>query len=226
MTPDGIFRKPTSVIIFGDDRPLLNWVAYALAFINDPEFIWTDVRSLGQTPAPIDPMARNKIPPERFFVRRPSELTLNDEAANVAISAVIRSDETPENVRRLLDFLRLPTPTQHVLSTPRRDQRLVVILSNSQRLAALYPSVENVSDTVRSILATDVNLIMTFADTPTEGRRAFDSIVHIQGTMHDGWQNAIMTVEKGPSDGALPTGFRVRLGEFAPVASVLARELA
>jgi hypothetical protein len=225
MSADGVFPKPTSVLIFGNDRPLLNWVAYALATINDPEFVWTDVRSPDQVPSATDPMSRHKIPPERMYARRPMELTLNDSAANVAVSAVVRSDETPENVQRLLDFLRLPSPTQHVLSTPRRNRPLVAVLSNSQRLAALYPSVENVSFTLRSILATDATVIMTFADTPTEGKRAFDAVVLVDGSLREGWRTATLTVEKGPSEGGLPTGLAVRLGEFAPVASILSREI-
>ena len=226
MPSDGIFRKPTSVIIFGNDRPLLNWVANAHASINDPRFNWTDDRSTGQTPAPTDPMSRNKIPADRMFVRRPVELGRNDRTPSVAVSTIVRSDEPAENVQRLLDFLRLPTPTQHVLSAPRQDRPLVAVLADSHRVLALYPTVENVSSTVRSILATDATLIMTFADAPPDGRFVFETIVHIDGSLRDGWRKATMTVERGSSDGAIPTGLVVRLEEFDPIANVLAREIA
>lgn len=226
MTPEGVFDRPTSVIVFGSDRPLLDWVAFVLASSNDPEFVWTDVRFPGQDPGKEDPMTRAVIPPERLTVRRPSELTLNDQSANVAVSAVIRSDEPPEDLRRLVDFLRLPTPTQQVLSGPRSSRRRsVVVLSNAHRLAALYPGAETVARTVRTILESDTVLVMTFADAPSDARFGFETILHVDGSLRDGWRRATLRVERAASDGPFRAGTQAPLGELPPFASVLAREL-
>lgn len=226
MAPDAVFKKPTSIIIFGNDRPLLNWVAYALATINDPGFIWTEVQARGQLAEETDPTSRKVIPPERSIVRRPSELALSNSVAHVAVSTVIRGDEPPENIRRLLEFLRLPAPTQQVLSSPRPDHGpRVVVLSNSHRIASLYPSIPDVATTIRTILESDSTIIMTFADAPTEGRAVFDTVLHVEGSVRDGWRNATVKVERGPKDAGFEDGTELRLADFPPIAKILARDL-
>jgi len=226
MTPGVLFQHPRSVIMFGDDRPLLNWVAWAIASESDPEFFWPDVRLAGQAPDSTDPMAHNVIPERQLRVRPPNELVPDHSAANVAVSAVIRDDEPPENVRRLIDFLRLPRNTQQVLAEPRSDGRMpVVVLSNAQRLAPLYPSVDNVHATARTITEQNAVLIMTFADTPPTSRSVFEVILHVVGSLRDGWKWATLRVEKGTPDSAFPTGLSVRLGEFTPLAPALLRAL-
>lgn len=225
-TPDILFRGPTSVIIVGTDQPLLNWVAYALASQTDPDFIWTDVRLPGQSLSPSDPLSRRLIPETRLNVVGPDELSRNEPTASVAISFMVRSDEPPVNIRRLVDFLRLPTQTQEVLARPRSaGVTRVVVLSNGHRVVAFYPSVEVVASTVHAIVETDSILIMTFADTPPEGRWAFDVVLSVEGSLPSGWRGAMLTVEKGPSSGPFRPAAAGRLGEFAPVAPVLAKEL-
>jgi len=226
VTQDGLFRGPTSVIIFGDDRALLDWVAYALAVPCDPNFIWTDVRLKDQEPSPDDPIATQRVPADQLRVRPPWELQLDHSTANIALSAVVRSDEPPENVRRLIDYLRLPAPTQRVLSEPHGTSRLpVVVLSNSHRMAPFYRTLEDVSSTAQTIKASGVVMIMTFADAPPGGRVAFEAIVHVDGSMRAGWKQATLRVEKASPAADLPAGPVVRLGEFEPIASVLRREL-
>jgi len=221
-----IFAGPTSVVIIGDDRPLLNWVAYALASQTDPEFIWTDVRLPGEVLHPSDVLTRGLIPENRMSIVWPGDLARNEPDANVAGSFLIRSDEPTVNIQRLVDFLRLPTHTQEILARPRpAGVTRVLILSNGHRVVALYPSPEAVALTVRAIVATDSILLMTFADAPPEGRLAFDTVVHVAGSESKRWREAKLRVEKGPPNGPLRQGLECRLEEFAPIAAVLAKEL-
>ena len=226
MTADRIFEGPTSVIICGSDRPLLNWVAYALALASDPEFHWTDVRLEGEVPAPDDLLSRNVIPPDRLSTVRPPELTPDDTTANVAVSAVIRDDETPDEVRRLVEFLRLPPQTQSVISrsAPGGPPR-VVVLSNGHRLVAIYPTIEAVRPTVRAIVAAGVVLIMTFADAAPQGRFAFDVVLHIDAPVRQDWRRATMRVEKGPPTGVLRAGAEYRLGDMSLLRNILGQHL-
>jgi len=225
MPPEEAFRRPTSVLIVGNDRALLNWVAYAVAVFHDPGFLWTDVRYPGQEVDADDPMARKVIPPAQMVVRHPDELRPSDASANVAVSAVVRADEPPENLRRLLDFLRLPQPTQQALSYSRPGGRLpVVVLSNSHRLAAFYPA-DAVTSTVRTILESGAILVMTFADSPPRGRVAFDTLLNVHGSVEDGWRRAKVKVEAAPAEGPFRTGTEPSLGELLPFAEILSRAL-
>ena len=227
VSDDIVFSKPTSLFICGDDRSLLNWVAYAIASANDPAFSWTDLRHTDQCPDGDDPLSRNVIPPGQVRVLRPEQLAMSDARANVAVSAVVRADEPPENMQRLLDFLRLPEPTQEVLAGPRGKSALrVAVLSNSHRLAALYPGVTDVQSTVRTIVASDAILVMTFADAPPGARAAFEIVLFVDGSVRGGWRSATVRVEKGPSDGPFAAGRQFSLGEMPSLGTILARSLA
>ena len=225
MTVATLFPNPTSVIICGSSRPLLNWVAFALASASDPAFHWTDVRITGEVPTPDDLFSRDRIPPERLHLVAPRELTPDDATANVAVSAVIRDEETPEELRRVVEFLRLPHATQQLLAeTESVGSPRVVVLSNGHRLLALYPEVGVVAPTVRAIVSARVVFIMTFADAPPGGRVAFDTVLHLEGHDPKIWRQSKLRVEKAPSTSEFRSGSEVRLADFEPVAAVLSRE--
>jgi|SRR5271157_1899107 len=221
-----IFKGPGSTIVYGDDRPLLNWVAYALAYVTSPEFKWTDVQFPGQALEPTDPLSRNLIPPERLLLVRATDMAPNDAMANVAVSAVIRSDESPGNVERLIDFLRLPASTQRLLETPPpADRPRVAVLSNGQRIVAFYPTPQTIAPTIRAIVGAGTVLIMTFADAGPEGRFQFDNVLKVEGSVRGGWQDATVKVDKWSPDGPFRVGMELRLGDLAPLANVIARGL-
>jgi hypothetical protein len=226
VTNGKIFGGPTSVIICGSDRPLLNWVAYALATASDPEFHWTDVRLEGEVMAPDDVLSRSVIPADQLSTVRPGELTPDDTLGNVAVSAVIRDDETPDEVRRLVEFLRLPAQTQSVLSrTSSEEPPRVVVLSNGHRLIAIYPNIDAVRPTVRAIVASGVVLIMTFADAAPHGRFAFDVVLHVDAPVRQDWKRATIRIEKGPPAGFLRAAAEYRLGDTSPWREVLGQHL-
>lgn len=226
MKLEPIFTRPTSTILWGDDRSLLNWVAYVLASETDPEFTWTDVRFSGQVLPDTDPLTRNLFPAERLNVVGARDLAPDDAAANMAVSAVIRPDEAPDDVQRVLDFLRLPATTQEMLSRPRpAGKTKVAVLSNGQRIVAFYPSPAAIDPTIRAIVGTGTTLIMTFADAGPDGRFSFENVLHLEGSVRDGWRPATLTVEKGAPGGSFVTGTQHRLAELSPLSEVLAREL-
>jgi hypothetical protein len=223
---DPIFAKPTSTFLWGDDRSLLNWVAYGLASVTDPEFTWTDIRFSGQVLPDTDPLTRNLFPAERLNVVRSQDLAPDEAAANMAVSAVIRPDEAPDDVQRLLEFLRLPANTQEVLARPRSAGKpRVAVLSNGQRIVAFYPSPATIDPTIRAIVGTGTILIMTFADAGPDARFRFENVLNLEGSVRDGWRTATLAVEKGAPGGSFVTGTKHRLAELSPLSEVLAREL-
>lgn len=218
----GLFGSPTSVFVSGADRLLLNWLAYALSHVPPLEPIWTDIRLDQEVLDPSDVLSRGLIPKERLLTVAPGELARDDFAGNLALGGLVRSDEPSESVRRFADFLRLPAHTRALIARIPRDERpVVLVLSNAQRIAALYTS-DQVGPTLRAITDSGVSLLMTWADAPPGGRLAFHRILHLQGAGAARWREATLKVERGAPAGALRSGAEVRLGSYAPVAQVLA----
>jgi hypothetical protein len=225
MEPRELFGEARLVIILGSDRRLLNWVAYAFASATDRHFLWVDVRSMGEVRADPDPLSRNLVPEHQFAAVRAVDLAPSDARANVAISGVVRDDETPENLQRLMDFLRLPERTQAALSTVVvGGGPSVVVLSNAHRLGAFYP-VEIVPPLLRAIKESGATVIMTFADAPNEGRFAFDMVLHLEGSDPAAWRQAVLRVEKGSASGPFPTGSTCRLADVEVVRAALSSQL-
>jgi hypothetical protein len=216
-----VFDRPTSVILCGDPGALLNWVAYGFASIHPGGYHWTDVRMAGQRIDDRDPLARLRIPDDRLSVIPPQELARNDGPANVAISAVVRSDETTRSARQLMDFLRLPAHVQRVVASRERGGRpLLLVLSNGHRLAALYPD-EAVGPLIDAVVASGVSLLVTYPDEPQRGRLAFEHVWHLRGTEPSRWGEARFSVEKGTGDGPFRPGSVTALRDLPDAARIL-----
>lgn len=220
-----LFDPRTSVFLCGDSRPLLNWVAYALVADRPGGFIWGHVRMDGETFGEDDLLHTHLIPPDRFISVAPHQLVRDELAGNVALGGLQRSEKEDDMVRQFADFLRLPAQTRELASRlPREGPSPVLVLSGGQRLAALY-SKEAVGPTVRAITESAGSMLLIWAEAAPAGRHNFDHILRLKGYEPARWKDAILTVEKGWSTGVLATGREVRLGDLAPVASVLGKNL-
>ncbi|HYK93594.1 MAG TPA: hypothetical protein VEY07_06090 [Thermoplasmata archaeon] len=219
------FDRPTSVIICGSDRPLLNWIAFALAGCVDPRFAWTDVQMEGEQLDPLDPLSRHLIPPARFDSVTPFQMGAEVVPAGISPEKLIRPDERGETVRHLADFIRLPAHTQERISQiPSGHEPAVLVLSNGHRLVALYPSA-SVGRAVGAIVSAGATLIMTFADAPPAGRLAFSAVVHVSGRGMADWREATLRVEKGgPVDG-VRAGSSRPLGELPTLGPAMGKHL-
>jgi len=223
--PSDVFARPTSAILCGANRSLLNWVAYGLAASEGREFVWTNVELDGEVMEDSDLLSKDLIPRDRFLTVRPNTLVRDEFAGNVALGGLVRTDEPTEAIRRFADFLRLPLHTQAVISRlPRTGPPVVLVLSNVQRMAALYPT-EAVAPTVRSIVESGASLLLTWADAPSKGRFAFENVLHLRGSEPSAWREAVLRVEQASPDGPLRAGDELCLGDFAPVASTLTKVL-
>jgi hypothetical protein len=222
---DGMFDHPTSVILCGDSRPLLNWVAFALAFGNPGGYAWTDIQLEGEVRDDADLLQTHLIPEDRFFEVSPDRLMLDDFAGNVALGGLVRSGDPPEAVQRFADFLRLPSHAQSLISRlPRDGPPAILVLSNAQRIAGLY-SWETAAPAIRSVVRSGASLLMTWAEAPTKARLEFERVFHLKGKERAAWSDAILSVERGTSTGPLRTGAELRLGDLPEVASVLGRSV-
>jgi hypothetical protein len=153
------------------------------------------------------------------------ELAPNELVANAAITAGIRPDSPVDELERLADFLRLPAPTQELISSRGAEPGpIVLVLSNAHRLAAFYPS-GTVGPLIRAIVSRGVSVLFTFADTPPQGRLVFDNIWHVNAIDPLFWKEGRFRVERGDPSGPLAAGSEVRLETLPVVAPVLAGAL-
>ena len=219
----GLFDPRTSVFLCGSGRSLLNWVAYALVADHPGGFLWGHVQLEGELLDDTDLLKTPLIPRERFIIVSPRDLVRDELAGNLAVGGLVRSDKEDESVRSFADFLRLPGQTQDLISRlPREGPRPVLVLSGSHRLAPLY-SMATVGPTVRSVVELGGSMLLVWADAPVAGRLEFEHILHVRGDEPAKWRDALLTVERGWSSGPLRTGAELRLGDVAPVASVLGK---
>ncbi len=225
MPLEGLLSRPTSAVVYGSNRPLLNWVAYALASAADPGFHWTDVRLQGEVLAETDPLSLGLIPPDRLNIRYPHELLPNDADANMAIAGVVPDDDSSDAMKRLMDFIRLPLDAQRLLARgPSGEQTRVFVLSNGHRLVSSYPP-NTLTSVLGAIVGAGAAMQMTFADSPPASHRAFESALHLEGNDPKAWKQATLRVERGPSTGPLRAGSEYRLSELDPVAALLTHHL-
>jgi len=161
------------------------------------------------------------IPPNQLIVVAPKELERNELESNVALSALVRTDDDQDAAHSLSEFLRLPHQTQEMIAALPADRpRPVLVLSGAHRLHTLYPP-EVVPPLIRTIVETGGPVCMLWADAPNANRFGYEHVLHLKGEEPSKWREASLTVEKGWAEGPLQTGATVRLSELASVAAVL-----
>lgn len=226
LLPGG-FRQPSSVFLSGDDRTLLKWVALALLAPYASRVYWTDVRLEGEETDPLDPILTHAVPPERVQVVHARELQRDEEGARRVESAsasMIRSEDPPESLRRVADFLRLSTHTQErISSTAMPDDVAILVVANAHRLVALYPEA-TVAPTIRSILESGAGVVVLWSDALPSAREGFDLVLRVEGRGIENWRDATLRCDRGAFRGPLSTGKPFRLSDLPSVARVLERQ--
>jgi hypothetical protein len=137
LFPEGL-RNPSSVLFSGTSRSLLKWVAFASLARYSSRVFWTDLRLSGEILDPLDPMARHVIPEDVVDVLPPGDLRPEDQEARLAEAAsatMFPSDEAPESVRGIIEFIRMPWHTQQRISAKfQRGEPTILVCANADRL--------------------------------------------------------------------------------------------
>ncbi len=219
----GDFAKPTSIFIFGTDRALLKWVTLALLAPYSSRAYWTDVRLDGETLDPLDPLALHAVPEDHLHVVHPREMERDEQEAQraeAAAATMIRSDEVPESLRRISEFLRLPAHTQaRIASVAMGDQPAILIASNAHHLVGIYPR-ESIGPIIHAILDSGVCLFVLWTGAPPPLRTVFDVVLSVDGNASH-WRDSTLQCEQGVATGLLGPGKPCRLGELPSIARVL-----
>jgi hypothetical protein len=224
----GGFGKPSSVFISGTSRSLLKWFAFASLAPYAPRVHWTDVRLPGEILDPLDPMTIHAIPDESVYILQPQELGPDDRGASQAEAAaatMIKSDETPHSIEGLVEFLRMPSHAQQLISsTGRADAPSILVTANAQRLATVY-SLDRIAPLMKVMLESGTCQIALWAEAPTTHTSIFDVILHLEGSGSADWKRATVRCEKGISTGPLAVGKTPRLSEIESVAAILEKQI-
>jgi len=221
-------ERPVSMLITGESRPLVNWLALGLVAHFDPNYLWTDVRAHEDRPSPFGPLARGAIPDAQLSLVHPEELQPNEEQARMAGAAaatVVRSDGDAGSVRRLEQFLGLPSHTQEVISATQPSSAIrFLVLANAERILHYYPF-PRVGPTLEAILGSGCTVVLTFVGRPPEGRVAFDFVLDVRGIEPERWKEAIVRCEKGTDDGLLSPGASFAFAHVPGLPALLERYL-
>jgi len=222
------FSKPSSIFVSGTNRTLLKWFAHAWLAPYGSRVYWTDVRLPGEILDPLDPMALHAVPEDSVYVLEPRQLYPDErgaEQAEAAAATMLESDETPDSLRGLVEFLRMPSHAQKLISaTGRTASPSILVTANSQRIAHAYPE-ERLEPLMRAMLEAGTCQVALWAEAPTTLTTMFDAILDLQGNDPRDWPNATVRCERGITTGILSAGKPRHLAEIETIAAVLEKFL-
>jgi hypothetical protein len=227
LLPGGLPR-PTSVFVAGTNPTLLKWVTLGLLAPYSSRIFWTDIQLAGETFESTDPLGLGLVPADRLQIVHPTDLRREERAgqqAEAAATTVLRTDEHPEAIRRISEFLRLSTHTQELLSASTAIEKApIIVASNAQRLNSLFPSA-TIVPTVQAFLEAGASLFMLWAGDPPPRRKVFDVVLHVEGSQPSRWREATLRCEKGISTGPLGSGTPHSVGELSSLAAYLEKSM-
>ena len=224
--PTRLFDRPRSVLVSGTSRPLVNLTLFALASATNPDFHWVEIGSPSEPRTPCDPIRLGWIPENRLWVvDPPRSLRPDDASASIPLHEMIRSDEPPDSIRHLTEFLRLPDLSQRILSSHTPNGRPgVVAVTNAQRVEEAF-SAERVAPVLAVHSQAGFSVMVGSAKPAGRGRELFDFVFRLQG--HDveiaDWKHNELVCERGISSGPLRELRPLRLDQIPLLAEVLSR---
>lgn len=220
----GAFAQPSSVFISGSSRTLLKWFAFAALAPHAERVYWTDVRFPGEIPDPLDPMTLHAIREDSVYVLYPGDLRPDDAGASraeAAAATMLKSDEPPTSLQGLVEFLRMPSHAQKLISaTGRIEAPSILVTANVQRIATAF-AIDRIEPLMRAMLEAGTCQVALWAEAPTTHLSVFDVILTLEGHSPTDWRNATVRCEKGISSGPLASGKTRRLSDLAAIAPVL-----
>ncbi len=221
--PDRLTSGPVAVEFLSSSRLASNLAALGLARQVNPRFLWLEVRG----PSPSDEgdggLVPSLIPPGQLFVsERAEELRPDPAVANMALWSMVSSQEPPEVLARLRDFLVLPQPLQRLLAAVEPTSRPgVVVVSNSDRIPGFCPpdpaEARSILDAFRR---EGVSLICTTrGDEPSSA--PFDHTFRVDLAPESSWEEGrLHDIARPGGTPAFPEP--VALSELSPVVEVAA----
>jgi hypothetical protein len=215
-------RGSWATFLWGDSRPVLNRVLFAMVSANDSSPFWLDIRGPAHAtsePGPVELgwIARNRL----FLTAEPSEARPQSAADLLTISSVIRADEPPQVLTQFTDFLRLPPIAQEIVSRVERTETChAIAIANSDRVRRDYPTtVDGVRRVIDVFLAAPILPFFSATSPPGLGRWAFDFVFEVRAKGLPSWREGLLIPEKAPAESDFTVGRGVRLASIPEMVS-------
>lgn len=224
--PARLFDQPNGVFVYGASRAIVNLTLFTLATQANPGFHWVEIGSMGEPRPASDPVRLGWIPDDRLWlIDAPETLRPDESSANLPLFEMIRSDEPPDAIRHILDFLRLPDRSQRIIGSQLPNGRPgVVAVTNAHRAGATFSSGD-----VPAILSVHRNagfsVMVGYSEAAGPARDLFDFVFRVQGRDEQpaDWMTTQLVCEKGITAGPLRELRPIHLAEIPILAEVFAR---
>jgi hypothetical protein len=206
------FQVPTSIFFWGLSRVAVNRLALECARRINPQFVWLEIQDPDHLPSSEDPSEAGEIPRERLYLaEQPEDIRPENAVANMALFTVIRPDEPQEVVGHLMDFLRLPTKVQQILSEMGPlESPGVFVCANAELISGFYPeSIESTKPYLDVFRREGITLVTALTGKFRSDRMAFDYVFKVHATPKTSWKACIVECEKSPDDETIRAGHRV-----------------
>jgi hypothetical protein len=205
------WTRARTIVVGGDAESTVLSVARAIAESLDPTFAWLEI---------IDPRRQDPDPPvdgipvERLFHRVLAEqLRPRPPASPRKMKAVVQAEDSPETIRQLERFLRLPELVQQIsLQAGTVGPRRLLVIGRGERLVRYYPDGSPlVGEFLGTLESHGISTLVSYFGPERKDRLLFDMVLRTHGT----GPGATVSVEKGDPDSALATGARVAARNLA-----------
>lgn len=216
---------PYGTFLYGDSRPLVDQLSYAMARVNDPNPTWVDIRDPEGRADPASPSALGWVAEDHLFYVSPTEAKPQDAEANMALWTVVRSDEPDAVIAGLTDFLRLPPTVQVAVSRMGTSApRPVFVVANSDRVRSYYPTEPaGVRPIIEAMLRSGVLPIFAAVGPPGPGRSAFDFVFEVKSRDPGDWRTGSLTCHKAPPGSPIPLDLPIPLPSLSQAVELLER---
>jgi len=133
--------RPTSITVWGFDRPLVNRVTVALAKAVGPEFFWFEIRDGSKAVDEAELAELRAVDPKHAFRLEPREVAPDARLGSMADwSVIVPTPEEQAEGRHLASLLAIPPKIRElVLGRDPDAPPAAFVISNTDRAANLYP---------------------------------------------------------------------------------------
>ena len=217
-------RSPAATFVWGESRPVVKRVLYALVRLNDPHFYWLDIRGPDNEFEDPNPADLGWVSPDRLFVAsETAEARRRDTAGDLALWSIVRADE-PGRVRaHLSDFLHRPTVVREMLGRAGiREGSHAVAISNADRIRGHDPqSPEGAGPVLAPLLAASISPVFGGVAPPGRSRQAFDFVFEVRAPRLSAWETGWLICEKAPDGSSFLPPQAIALRSLPEIAGVL-----
>jgi hypothetical protein len=205
--------RPTSALVTGESRPVVNRIVYALARLNDPAFVWVDLQPKQSLLDPDSPTALGWVPPDRMF------LIEQTEEVQPRVPAVGgQSAPPPTGIERLPPVARRAIESRRA----RGGGAMVVAFPNADYARRFYgPETERVRPFVDAFREVGMTAVFASVASPPAARKAFEFVFDIRADSRARWEQGSLVCETAPKWGPLLPGESIPLRVVPEIASAL-----